>query len=88
MGSLFYYIIMELNSKGIDDMPYKPEKEIDKIIKSISKELKEISNRNKSQGIKDYHGQAQAEINRKYGKFWRERLDMKKIYNESPFKES
>lgn len=78
---------MELDSNGIDKMPNKPEEEIDKILISISKELKDLSKKKESKGIKNHHEEARAEINKKYGKWWRERLQEKKIYNGSPFKQ-
>ena len=55
-------------------------------IKPILKEIKVLSNQYKLEGHTDYHNKAREEINKKYGKFWRERLNMKKIYNSpNPF---
>lgn len=70
----------------IDALPNTDEKIIDKYCKKISKELTALSKEFELIGDKDYHNKARAEINKKYGKFWRERLNIKKIYNSpNPF---
>jgi hypothetical protein len=43
----------------------------------ISNELKQLSLLYKSQNLNDYHNKARCEINKKYGKGWREALDIK-----------
>lgn len=40
----------------------------------ISKELKELSTKLEGEGVRNFHNIARSEINKKYGKFWRERL--------------
>jgi len=45
--------------------------------KRISKELKNLSKQFQLEGISDYHNKARCEINKKYGKGWREALDIK-----------
>ena len=47
--------------------------------KKISTELYNISKQFESQGVKDFHNRARAEINKKYGRGWRENLDLKSI---------
>lgn len=70
----------------IDALPYTDEKIINKYTKQISKELVKLSKEFQSKGEPDYHNKARCEINKKYGKFWRERLNIKKIYNSpNPF---
>ena len=78
---------METLSKDfIDSLGYTAEKTIDKYIRSISTELKNLSKKLESEGNKTHHQDARCEINKKYGKFWRERLTEKKIYSEkNPF---
>ncbi|MGK0446567.1 MAG: hypothetical protein ACJA2M_000336 [Polaribacter sp.] len=60
-------------------------KEIEKKQKDISKELKTLSKNLKLQGVKDYHGKARCEINKKYGKGWREKLEMQKTFKKGDF---
>lgn len=63
----------------IDELPNTNEKIIDKYLRAISKE---IGNNAKAVGLQ----KARENANIKYGKFWRERLTMKKIYsNRSSF---
>lgn len=70
----------------IEALPYTDEKIIDKYTKQISTELYHLSKEFEANGDKNAHVNARCEINKKYGKFWRERLNMKKIYNSpNPF---
>lgn len=70
---------MELTIEFIDNIPYTNEKVIDKYLRTISKEIGKDA---KVLGIQ----KARQNANIKYGKFWRERLTMKKIYNtKNPF---
>jgi hypothetical protein len=70
----------------IDALPHTDEKIIDKYTKQISTELYNLSKELEANGDTNAHVNARCEINKKYGKFWRERLDMKKIYNsKNPF---
>ena len=70
----------------IDSLPYTDEKIIDKYTKQISTELYNLSKEFEAKGDTNAHVNARCEINKKYGKFWRERLNMKKIYNSpNPF---
>lgn len=63
----------------IDELPNTNEKIIDKYLRTISKE---IAKEAKVLGIQ----KARQNANIKYGKFWRERLSNKKIYNsQNPF---
>ena len=63
----------------IDGLSNTNEKVIDKYLKTISKE---IGKEAKIIGI----GKARQNANLKYGKFWRDRLTIKKIYNSpNPF---
>lgn len=43
-------------------------------IKPILKEIKVLSNHYKLEGHTDYHNKAREEINKKYGKGWREQF--------------
>jgi len=63
-----------LNARFIDELPNKNEKIIDRYLRQISRE---IGREAKSIGIT----KARQNANAKYGKFWRERLISKKIYN-------
>lgn len=47
--------------------------------KRISTELYNLSKKFELDGIKDFHNKARCEINKKYGKGWREDLDLKSI---------
>ena len=47
--------------------------------KRISTELKSLSKLYESREIKDFHNKARCEINKLYGKGWREDLDIKSI---------
>jgi len=68
-----------LSSVFIDELPYTNEKIILRYLKIISLE---ISKEAKLVGI----DKARQNANLKYGKFWRERLTIKKIYNSpNPF---
>ena len=70
----------------IDALPNTDEKIINKWSKQISRELVKLSKEFQAKEEPDYHNKARCEINKKYGKFWRERLNMKKIYNcKNPF---
>ena len=70
----------------ITNLPYTNEKIIDKYTKQISTELYHLSKEFEAAGDTNAHVNARCEINKKYGKFWRERLDIKKIYNSpNPF---
>ena len=65
----------------IDALPHTDEKIIDKYTKQISTELYHLSKELEAKGDTNAHVNARCEINKKYGKFWRERLNVKKIYN-------
>ena len=65
---------------NIDELEKDSEFVIDRYIKQISKEVKETSDKLKQQGHPNYHIEARHIINLKYGKWWRERLELKKIY--------
>ena len=68
-----------INKEFIDNLKPTNEKIIDKYLKAISKE---ISNETKLIGI----NKARQSANIKFGKFWRERLNSKKVYNSvNPF---
>ena len=70
----------------INNLPNTNEKIIDKYIKQISTELYHLSKDFEAKGDTNAHVNARCEINKKYGKFWRERLNSKKIYNSpNPF---
>ena len=70
----------------IDALPYTDENIINKYTKQISTELYNLSKEFESNGDTNAHVNARCEINKKYGKFWRERLNFKKIYNSpNPF---
>lgn len=70
----------------INELPNTDEKIIDKYTKQISKELYHLSKEFEANGDTNAHVNARCEINKKYGKFWRERLNTKKIYNsQNPF---
>ena len=74
------------NSESINNLPNTDEKIIDKYIKQISTELYHLSKDFEAKGDTNAHINARHEINKKYGKFWRERLNSKKIYNSpNPF---
>jgi hypothetical protein len=78
--------MIELTEEFIDSLPNTDEKIIDKYTKQISTELYHLSKEFEAKGDKNAHTNARCEINKKYGKFWRERLNFKKIYNSSnPF---
>ena len=47
--------------------------------KRISTEIYNLSKEFEIKGLKDFHNKARAEINKKYGKFWRSELDLKSI---------
>lgn len=47
--------------------------------KAISKELSQLSSQLEYYGVKNPHIEARWVINMKYGKFWRERLDMQSV---------
>ena len=64
----------------IDALPHTNEKIIDKYTKQISTELYHLSKEFEANGDTNAHVNARCEINKKYGKFWRERLNVKKIY--------
>lgn len=68
-----------LSKEFIDNLSYTDEKIIDKYIKSISKEIA------KNAELYCNIQEARKQANLKYGKQWRERLTMKKIYNTNPF---
>jgi len=63
-------------------------KEIIKKQKSISKELKDLSKELELKGVKGYHDKARCEINKKYGKGWREALEMQKTFEKGEIKMS
>lgn len=70
----------------IDALPYTDEKIIDRYTKQISTELYHLSRELEANGDTNAHVNARCEINKKYGKFWRGRLKLKKIYRSSnPF---
>ena len=63
----------------IDSLHNTDEKIIDKYLRTISKEIAQDA---KTLGL----GKARQKANIKYGKFWRSRLTIKKIYNSpNPF---
>lgn len=75
-----------LSEEFIDNLPLTNEKIIDKYTKQISTELYHLSKEFEANGDTNAHVNARCEINKKYGKFWRERLNLKKIYNSpNPF---
>ena len=47
--------------------------------KRISDELSNLSKQYKLEGRANYHNDARSDINKKYGKGWREELDLKSI---------
>lgn len=49
--------------------------------KRISTELYSLSKKLELEGVKNHHNKARCEINKKYGKGWREDLDLKSIQN-------
>jgi len=51
----------------------------EKEAKRISTELYNLSKKFELEGSKDFHNKARCEINKKYGKGWREDLDLKSI---------
>jgi len=69
-----FYIEPMLCAIFIDELPKTNEKEIDNFLFQISQEIREQA---KLIGIT----KARQNANIKYGKFWRERLCSKKIYN-------
>ena len=74
------------NSESINNLPNTDEKIINKYIKQISTKLYHLSKDFEAKGDTNSHINARHEINKKYGKFWRERLNSKKIYNSpNPF---
>lgn len=64
---------------NIDELEKDSESVIDSYIKQISNELKQISNEFKQKGNPNYHIDARHQINQKYGKYWRERLELKRL---------
>ena len=46
---------------------------------TIFKELKLLSNKLKNEGNKDHHNEARRLINLKYGKDWRDKLQIKEL---------
>lgn len=74
------YQLIELNESIIDNLPKLNEKIINKYQQQISREIKVES---ETLGIQ----KARQNANLKYGKFWRDRLEEKKIYNSSIAKE-
>jgi hypothetical protein len=71
--------MIEITEEFIDNLPNTDEKIIDKYTRYISKE---IAKEALLIGIQ----KARQNANKKYGKFWRERLNFKKIYTSSnPF---
>ena len=74
------YKMQELNKDFIDNLPNTSESIINEYQKFISNEIKTNSI---SMGIQ----KARQEANKKYGKFWRERLNVKKIYAHNSFGE-
>lgn len=60
------------------DFKVMNNKEINNKLKKISKELKELSIKFEEQGLKNFHNLARYEINKKYGKGWREDLELMK----------
>ena len=47
--------------------------------KRISTELYKLSKKFEAEGLKNFHNKAREEINKKYGKGWREDLDLKSL---------
>jgi len=69
-----------MDEKFIDELPYTEESIIDNYTKKISSELYNLSKQFEAAGDTNAHVNARCEINKKYGKFWRERLNIKKTY--------
>ena len=75
-----------MSAEFIDNLPLTNEKIINKYTKQISTELYNLSKEFEANGDTNAHVNARCEINKRYGKFWRERLNLKKIYNSpNPF---
>ena len=55
--------------------------------KRISKELRSLSIKLKSERHKNHHNEARRQINKKYGKGWRETLEFKKPINDKDYGE-
>tara|TARA_R110002124_G_scaffold283633_1_gene459847 strand:- start:177 stop:377 length:201 start_codon:yes stop_codon:yes gene_type:complete len=49
--------------------------------KRISKELKNLSKKYEKDGVKNFHNLSRYEINKKYGKGWREDLELRKTHS-------
>lgn len=49
-------------------------------IKSISREVYLLSKEYEAQAMPDFHNKARAEVNKKYGKGWKETLQLKLHY--------
>lgn len=62
-----------LNKEFIDNLPHSPASEIDKYQKYISKQIRDNTD---TVGLNE----ARHQVNLKYGKLWRERLEIKKIH--------
>jgi len=76
---------MILTEEIIDNLPYSKEKVIDKYIAQIGKEVHLLSKEFEAKGDKDALGSARCQINKKYGKWWRDRLVRKKIFHKNAF---
>ena len=70
----------------IDALPNTDEKIIDKYTKQISTELYHLSKEFEANGDTNAHVNARCEINKKYGKFWRERLSVSYTHLTLPTK--
>ena len=60
----------------------KSNKELLAEMKRISKEIKTLSLKLKEEGFKNHHDMARCEANKKYGKGWREELQMQMTYKK------
>ena len=60
-------------------------KELEKQQKKISSELRELSKSFAKEGVKGFHDKARCEINKKYGKGWRENLEFQKSFDKGEF---
>lgn len=74
-----------LSEQFIDSLPYAKERVINKYIKQIGKEVYELSKKFEANGDTNALINARCEINKRYGKFWRERLNRKKIFDKRAF---
>lgn len=74
-----------ITSEFIDNLPYTKEKIVDKYIAQITKEIYKLAKEFEASGDKNPLINARCEINKKYGKYWGERLISKMIYPKNSF---